>query len=48
MCPVCVASAVVITATSASTGGILAVCIGKVKNFFTASGLNPKQKIREK
>jgi hypothetical protein len=35
MCPVCVANSVVIVAGSA--GGILAVCIGKLRKFFTAN-----------
>jgi hypothetical protein len=33
MCPLCIASTVVMIAGAGSTGGILAVCIGKVRNF---------------
>jgi hypothetical protein len=38
MCPACIESAAVMVAGVASTGGILAVCIGKVRRFFRASG----------
>jgi hypothetical protein len=48
MCPVCIASAAVMAAGAGSTGGILAVCIGKFKKLFKASGLGLFQKIREK
>ncbi len=34
MCPVCIANTAVMVAGTASTGGILAVCIGKLKNIF--------------
>jgi hypothetical protein len=36
MCPACIESAAVMAAGAVSTGGILAVCIGKLKNFFHA------------
>ena len=39
MCPACVSSAAVMLAGVGSTGGILAVCIGKFRKFFRASGL---------
>jgi hypothetical protein len=48
MCPACIASAVVMAAGAGSTGGILAVCIGKFRNFFSANGLGLFQKMKEK
>ena len=48
MCPVCIASAVVMTAGAGSTGGILAVCIGKFRKFFWANGPSLSQKIKER
>jgi hypothetical protein len=39
MCPVCIASTAVMVAGAGSAGGILAVCIGKVRKFLRASGL---------
>ena len=48
MCPVCIASAAVIAAGAGSTGGILAVGIGKFRKFFKANGLGLFQKIKEK
>jgi hypothetical protein len=48
MCPVCIASAAVMAAGAGSTGGILAVCIGKFRNFFMANGRSLFQKIKEK
>jgi hypothetical protein len=47
MCPVCIASAAVLAAGAGCTGGILAVCIGKIRNFFRAKGLRLFQKIKE-
>jgi hypothetical protein len=38
MCPACIASAALMAAGAGSTCGILAVCIGKFRNFFKASG----------
>ena len=34
MCPVCIASTAVMVAGAGSTGGILAVCIGKFRRVF--------------
>jgi hypothetical protein len=34
MCPVCIANAAVMVAGAGSTGGILAVCIGKFRKLF--------------
>jgi hypothetical protein len=48
MCPACIESTVVMVAGAASTGGILAVCIGKIRRFFRASGLGVSQKTKEK
>jgi predicted dithiol-disulfide oxidoreductase (DUF899 family) len=48
MCPACIASAAVMAAGAGSTGGILAVCIGKFRKFFRANGLSLFQKIKEK
>ncbi len=50
MCPACIASTVVIIAGAGSTGGILAVCIGKFRKFFRANrlGLFQKTKTKEK
>jgi hypothetical protein len=38
MCPACIASAAVMAAGAGSTGGILAVCIGKFRKFFRTNG----------
>lgn len=48
MCPVCIASAAAMAAGAGSTGGILAVCIDKLKKIFRANGLGLFQKIKEK
>ena len=48
MCPACIASAAVMVAGAGSTGGILAVCIGKFRNFFRANRLDLLQKTKEK
>jgi hypothetical protein len=48
MCPACIASTAVMVAGAGSTGGILAVCIGKFIKFFRASGLGLFQKTKEK
>jgi len=34
MCPVCIANAAVVVAGAGSTGGVLAVCLGKLRNVF--------------
>ena len=34
MCPACIASAAVMAAGAGSTGGILALCIGKIRKVF--------------
>jgi hypothetical protein len=48
MCPACIESTVVMVAGVASTGGVLAVCIGKFRNFFRASVLGLFEKTKEK
>jgi len=48
MCPACIESTVVMVAAAGSTGGILAVCIGKFRNFFRATGLGLFHKTKEK
>ena len=48
MCPVCIASTAVMVAGAGSTGGILAVCIGKFRKVFRADHLSLFQKIKEK
>jgi hypothetical protein len=48
MCPECISSTAVMLAAATSTGGILAVCIGKFKKLFRASGLGLFQKTKEK
>jgi hypothetical protein len=44
MCPVCIASTAVMVAGAGSTGGILAVCIGKFRKFSRANRLIQKTK----
>jgi len=39
MCPGCIASTAMMFAGAGSTGGILAVSIGKFRKFFSATGL---------
>jgi hypothetical protein len=48
MCPACIASAAVMAAGAGSTGGILAVYIGKFRKFFTVSSLGLFYKIKHK
>ena len=48
MCPACIASAAVVLAGAGSGGGILALCIGKFRRFFRATGLGLFQKVKEK
>jgi hypothetical protein len=46
--PVCIASTAVMVAGAGSTGGILAVCIGKVRKAFRANCLSLFQQTKEK
>jgi hypothetical protein len=48
MCPACIESTAVIVAGVGSTGGILAVCIGKFRQILKASGIGLFQKAKEK
>jgi hypothetical protein len=48
MCPACISSTAVMVAAATSSGGILAVCIGKFRKCFRASGLGLFQKTKEK
>ena len=48
MCPACIESTAVIVAGVGSTGGILAVCIGKFRSFFRVNRLGLFQKAKEK
>ena len=48
MCPACISSTAVMVAAATSSGGILAVCIGKFRKLLKASGLGPFQKTKEK
>ena len=48
MCPACIESTAVIVAGAASTGGILAVCIGRFRTFFRANCLGLFQTKKEK
>jgi hypothetical protein len=47
MCAACIASTAALVAGAGSTGGILAVCIGKFRKFFRASRLGLFQKTKE-
>jgi hypothetical protein len=47
MCPACIESAAVMAAGAASTGGILAVCVGKIRRFLRANHLALFQKIKK-
>ena len=48
MCPVCIASTAVMLAGAGSTGGILALCIGKFRNLFRANNIGLLQNEKEK
>jgi hypothetical protein len=48
MCPACIASTAVMVAGAGSTGGILAVCIGKFRKFYRVNRLGLFQKSKEK
>jgi hypothetical protein len=48
MCPACIESTALMVAGAGSAGGVLAVCIGKFRKFFRASGLSLFQKTKEK
>jgi hypothetical protein len=48
MCPACIASTAVMLAGAGSTGGILAVCIGKFRKIVRSNRLDLFQKTKEK
>jgi hypothetical protein len=48
MCPACIASTAVMVAGTGATGGILAVCIGRLRESFGANRLGLCQKTKEK
>ena len=48
MCPVCVANTAVMVAGAGFTGGILALCIGKLRKFFRANRLGLFKRTKEK
>ena len=48
MCPACIASTAVMVAGAGSTGGILAVCIGKFRKWVRANRLGLFMKTKEK
>jgi hypothetical protein len=48
MCPACIASAVAIATGAGSTGGILAVCIGKFRKCFKVNRFGLFHKTQEK
>ena len=41
MCPACIANTAVLVAGVGSSGGILAVCIGKLRKFLRVNGTGP-------
>jgi hypothetical protein len=47
MCPACIENTVMVVAGAASTGGVLAVCIGKFRRFLVG-GLSLFQARKEK
>ena len=48
MCPVCVANAAAMVSGAGSTGGVLAVYIGKFKKFFATNRRSQSQRTKEK
>jgi hypothetical protein len=48
MCPVCIANTAAMVAGAGSTGGILAVCIGRFRTFFRANRFGLFQKAKER
>jgi hypothetical protein len=48
MCPACIESAAVMVVGAASTGGVLAMCTGKLRKLFRAVGSGLLQKAKEK
>ena len=48
MCPACIATTAAMVAGAGSTGGILAVCIGKFRKALKANRVGLFQKAKEK
>ena len=48
MCPACIVSTAVMVAGAGSTGGILAVCIGKFRKFNHSESSRSVSKTKEK
>jgi hypothetical protein len=48
MCPACIETAAVMAAGAASTGGIFALCIGRIRRFLTSNNFNLIQKLQGK
>ena len=48
MCPACIVSTAVMVAGAGSTGGILALCIGKLRKAFRANRLSLFHQAEEK
>jgi hypothetical protein len=48
MCPACIASTAVMVAGAGATGGILAVCIGRLRASFRPNRRGLCQKTKEK
>lgn len=48
MCPACIASVAVLAAGAGSTGGILAVFVGKFRKFFSVNSLGLFHKLKHK
>jgi hypothetical protein len=48
MCPACIGNTAVMVAGVGITGGILAVCVGRFREFFRAISLGLFRKTKEK
>lgn len=48
MCPACIANTAAVVAGVGSTGGILAVCIGKFTRLFWVNGIGRFRKAKER
>jgi len=48
MCPACISNAAVLAVAAGSTGGVVAVCVAKLRKVFRASGRGLFRKTKEK
>jgi hypothetical protein len=48
MCPACIASTAVFVAGAGSTGGIVALCVAKLRKLLKANRVNLFQTIQER